>query len=340
MKAVRYYGPNKPLRIEDIDLPKIGDDEVLVKVKAAGICHTDLHFLDGTLVPWKGTLPITLGHEIAGEIEEVGEKVKNFKKGDRVVLNNNKSCGKCEYCKAGMQNLCDDLDQHGFTIDGGYAEYVKTVERTLVKLPNEVPFEKAAVLPCAVGSVYHGLVDQAKLKAGESLLINGFGGLGTSAFQVAKHLGAKVFVVDVSKEKLKMAEEMGADGAVDGTKPNVSEEIKKMTGGKGVNVALELVGLKKTMENALNSLAKTGRYVIIGYTKDLLEINPLSLVVGEFRIIGSVSYTQQNLIDVVELARMKKITPVVSKTVGLDEVPDVLNQMKEKKIVGRVVARP
>ncbi|MGQ9788696.1 MAG: alcohol dehydrogenase catalytic domain-containing protein [Candidatus Hadarchaeaceae archaeon] len=340
MKAVRYYGPNKPLRIEDIEVPKIGDDEVLVKVKAAGICHTDLHFLDGTLTPWKGTLPITLGHEIAGEIEEVGKEVKKFSRGDRVVLNNNKSCGRCEYCKAGMQNLCDDLDQHGFTIDGGYAEYVKTVERTLVKLPSEIPYEKAAVLPCAAGSVYHGLVDQAKLKAGESLLINGFGGLGTSALQVAKHLGAKVFVVDVSKEKLKIAEGMGADVVVDGTKTNISEEIKKMAEGKGVNVALELVGLKRTMENAFNSLAKTGRYVIIGYTKDLLEINPLSLVVGEFRIIGSVSYTHQNLVDVVELARKEKISPVVSKIVGLDEIPDVLNQLKEKKIVGRVVATP
>ncbi|MGB9591702.1 MAG: alcohol dehydrogenase catalytic domain-containing protein, partial [Candidatus Kryptoniota bacterium] len=110
MKAIRYYGPNKPLKIEDVEVPKIVDDEVLVKVKAAGICHTDLHFLDGTLVPWKGSLPITLGHEIAGEIEEVGKKVKKFKKGDRVVVNNNKSCGKCEYCRAGMENLCDNLD--------------------------------------------------------------------------------------------------------------------------------------------------------------------------------------------------------------------------------------
>jgi propanol-preferring alcohol dehydrogenase len=340
MKAVRYYGPNKPLKVEDVEIPKIGDDEVLVKVKAAGICHTDLHFLDGTLVPWKGTLPITLGHEIAGEVEKVGKNVKKFKNGDRVVVNNNKSCGKCEYCRAGAQNLCENLDQHGFTIDGGYAEYVKTIERTLVKLPSDVPFEKAAVLPCAAGSVYHGLVDQAKLQAGETLLINGFGGLGTSALQVAKNIGAKVFVVDISKDKLKMAEELGADGVVDGTKSNVSEEIKKMTGGKGVNVALELVGLKKTMENAINSLAKMGRYVIIGYTKDMLEVNPLSLVVGELRIIGSVSYTHQNLVDVVELAHKKKLSPVVSKIVSLDEVPEALQQLKEKKIMGRVVAKP
>ncbi|MEM2878167.1 MAG: alcohol dehydrogenase catalytic domain-containing protein [Candidatus Hadarchaeales archaeon] len=340
MKAVRYYGPNKPLKVENVEVPQIGDDEVLIKIKAAGVCHTDLHFLDGTLVPWKGTLPITLGHEIAGEVEETGKNIKNFKKGDRVVVNNNKSCGKCDYCRMGKQNLCSDLDQHGFTIDGGYAEYVKTVERTLIKLPSDVPFEKAAVLPCAVGSVYHALVDLAKLQSGESLLINGFGGLGTSAFQVAKHIGARVFVVDVSKEKLKLAEEMGADGVIDGSTENVGEEIKKMTGGKGVNVAVELVGLKKTMSNAINSLAKMGRYVIIGYTKDLLEVSPLLLVVGEYHVIGSVSYTHQNLVDVVNLAHMKKISPVVSKTISLEEIPSALDQIKERKIIGRVVAMP
>lgn len=339
MKAVRYYGPGKPLKIEEIEVPKIGDDEVLVKVKAAGVCHTDLHFLDGTLVPWKGELPITLGHEIAGEVEEVGKTVKNFKKGDRVVLNNNKGCGKCKYCKMGRQNLCEELDQNGFTIDGGYAEYVKTVERTLVRLPEDVPFEKAAVLPCAVGSVYHGLVDAAGLQAGESLLINGFGGLGTSALQVAKYIGAKTFVVDISEEKLKLAEEMGADGVIHGASSDVSAEIKKMTGGKGVDVALELVGLKKTMGNAVNSLAKLGRYVIIGYTKDLFEVSPLTLVVGELKVMGSVSYTQKNLEDVVRLAHEKKISPLVSQTVSLEEVPKALEQLKERKILGRIVAK-
>jgi len=340
MKAVRYYGPGKPLRVEEVETPKIGDTEVLVKVKAVGICHTDLHFLDGTLTPWKGELPITLGHEIAGEIIEVGKNVRKFKEDDRVVLNNNVGCGRCHYCKTGHENLCDDLDQHGFTIDGGYAELIKTVERTLVKLPADVPYEAGSVLPCATASVYHGLVNIAELQKGEVLMINGFGGLGTNALQLAKYLGAKTFVTDISDEKLKLAKKLRADTAINAATSNVSEEIRKLTDGKGADVILELVGTKKAMENALSSLGKTGRYVILGYTKDKLELSPLNLVVGEFKVLGSVSYIHQDLENVVKLAHEKKIDPVISKIFRLEDVPEALKLMKEGKIIGRAVAKP
>lgn len=340
MKAVRYYGPGKPLRIEEVETPKIGDNEVLVKVKAAGICHTDLHFLDGTLTPWKGELPITLGHEIAGEIIEVGKNVSKFKKGNRVILDNKVSCGKCYYCKTGHDNLCDDLDQHGFTIDGGYAELVKTIERTLVELPTDVSYEVGAILPCAAASVYHGLVDMVELQKGEVLMINGFGGLGTNALKLAKHLGSKTVVTDISDEKLMLAKKLGADATVNVTVSDVKEEIKKLTDGRGADVVLELVGTRKAMENALGSLGKAGRYLIIGYTKDMLELSPLNLVVGEFKVFGSVSYTHQDLENVVKLVHAKKIDPVVSQTFRLEDVPEALKLLKEGKIIGRAVAKP
>jgi len=341
MKAIRYYGPEKPLKVEEIEIPKMGDNEVLVKVKAAGICHTDLHFLDGTLTPWKGELPLTLGHEIAGEIIEVGKNVNKFNKGDRVVLDNKVSCGKCHYCKTGHENLCADLDQHGFTIDGGYAEVVKTVERTLVELPTDVSYEVGAILPCATASVYHGLVDIAGLQKGEVLMINGFGGLGTNALQLAKHLGAKTIVTDVSDEKLMLAKKLGADATVNVTVSDVGGEIKKLTdGGGGADVVLELVGTKKAMANALDSLEKAGRYVIIGYTKDKLELSPLNLVVGELKVFGSVSYTHQDLKNVVKLVHEKKINPVVSQTFRLDDIPEALKLLKQGKIIGRAVAKP
>lgn len=339
MKAVRYYGPGKPLKVEKIETPRIGDDGVLVKVRAAGICHTDLHFLDGTLTPWKGELPLTLGHEIAGEVYEVGKNVKKFKKGDRVVVDNNVGCGKCDYCKAGSQNLCVNLDQIGFTVDGGYAEFVKAPESSLVKLPPDVSFEAGSVLPCAGASAYHGLANIAGLKKGEALMINGFGGVGTMALQVAKHLGAKTIVVDISDEKLKLAREMGADGVINAAAANVGEEVKKLTNGKGADVVIEFVGRKKTMENALNSLAKMGRYVILGYTKDNLELSPLGLVVGEHKVLGSVAYTHQDLENMVKLTHEKKIKPVVSRAFKLEEVPKALELMKEGKIVGRTVVK-
>ena len=214
MKAVRYYAPEQPLKYEEAPLPKIGADEVLIQVKAAGICHTDLHFMEGVLKPWKGTLPLTLGHEIAGDIVSVGKNVKGFKVKDRVVLANVIACGKCEYCKSGRENLCNDLDQIGFTVDGGYAEYVKTKEQTLVKLPENVSYEVGSTLTCAAASCYHAIVDIAEAKKGETILLNGFGGLGTNALQIAKHLGLKVIAVDVAKDKLKMAQELGAEKTI------------------------------------------------------------------------------------------------------------------------------
>lgn len=339
MKAVRYYGPNKPLKVEEIALPKIKDNEVLVKVKAAGICHTDLHFLDGTLTPWKGELPLILGHEIAGEVYEIGKNVKKVKKGDRVVVNNNIGCGACEYCKTGHQNICPSLDQIGFTVDGGYAEYVKAPEGNLIKLPDNVSYEAGSVLPCAGGSAYHALVSTAGLKKGETLMINGFGGLGTMALQIAKNIGAKVIVVDVAEDKLQLAKKMGADGMINGAKANVPEEVKKLTGGKGADVIVEFVGRKQTMENAMNSLAKMGRYVIVGYTKDHLDLIPLLISVGEYRILGSVAYTHDDLAAMVKLAHEGKIEPVVSKTFKLEEIPKALELIKEGKIIGRVVGK-
>jgi len=340
MKAVRYYGPGKPLRVEEVETPKIGDNELLVKVKAAGICHTDLHFLDGTLTPWKGELPITLGHEISGEIIEVGKNVNKFKAGDRVVLSNNVGCGKCNYCKTGRQNLCIDLDQHGFTIDGGYAELIKTVESTLVKLPEDVSYEAGSVITCAGASVYHGLIDIAELQKGETLMINGFGGLGSNALQIGKYFGAKTLVTDISDEKLKLAKELGSDATINAATSNVGEEVRKLTGGRGADVILELVGTKKAMENSLSSLGKMGRYVIMGYTKDKLEVSPLNLVVGEIKVLGSVSYTNQDLENVVKLAHEKKINPVISRIFRLEDVPEALKLMKEGKIIGRTVAKP
>jgi len=339
MKAVRYYGPNKPLKVEEIPIPKIKDNEVLVKVKAAGICHTDLHFLDGTLTPWKGELPLILGHEIAGEVHEIGKDVKKVKKGDRVVVNNNIGCGVCEYCKTGHQNICPSLDQIGFTVDGGYAEFVKAPEENLINLPDKVSFEAGSVLPCAGGSAYHALVSTAGLKKGETLMINGFGGLGTMALQIAKNIGAKIIVVDVAEDKLQLAKKMGADGAINGAKANVPEEVKKLTGGKGADVIVEFVGRKQTMENAMNSLAKMGRYVIVGYTKDHLDLIPLLISVGEYKILGSVAYTHDDLAAMVKLAHEGKIEPVVSESFKLEEIPKALELIKEGKIIGRVVGK-
>jgi alcohol dehydrogenase, propanol-preferring len=340
MKAVRYYEPEKPLKSENIEIPKPNEDEVLIKVKAAGLCHTDLHFLDGTLKPWKGTLPLTLGHEIAGDISEVGTKVKEYKKGERVVVSNVISCGKCYYCKTGHENLCSNLDQIGFTVDGGYAEYVKAPESTLIELPNNVSYESGSVLTCAAASCYHALVGIAQASPGETLLLNGFGGLGSNALQIAKSLGLQVIAVDVSEEKLKSAIDLGALATINATSQKVDEEAKKITKGEGVDIALELVGRTKTIENAFRSLRKRGRLVFIGYTKDTFTLNPLELVVFEGAIKGSVAYTKSDLRNVVRLASEGKISPIISESYRLDEVNEALEKIRAGQVLGRAVVNP
>jgi len=340
MKVVRYYAPEEPFRYEEAPIPKIGSKDVLVKVRAAGICHTDLHFLQGVLKPWKGTLPLTLGHEIAGDITSVGDKVTGFKQGDRVVMANVIPCGKCDYCKSGRENLCSDLDQIGFTTDGGYAQFVKAPEKTLVKLPSNVSYENGSVLTCAAASCHHAIVNIAQAKKGETILLNGFGGLGSNALQIAKHIGLKVIAVDVAKEKLDLAEELGAEKTVNATLQNVPEEIKKFTGGKGVDIAIEFVGRTRTMENAFRSLGKSGRLVFVGYTKDMFTVSPLDLVVSETSVKGSVAYTKKDLESVVKLAGEGKINPVISEKVCLSDVNNTLERMQKGEIMGRAVAIP
>ncbi len=340
MKAARYYGPEQPLKIEDVQIPKIGNDEALIKVQAAGLCHTDLHFLDGTLKPWKGTLPITLGHEVAGDVVETGSNIKNFKKGDRVAISNCISCGECIYCKTGHENLCSYLDQVGFTVDGGYANYVKTKEKTLVKLPRNVSYDTASVLACAGASCYHALVSIAQAKHGETVLLNGFGGLGSNALQIAKALGLQVIAVDVAKEKLKIAEELGATSTIDASSQKVPEEVRKVTNGAGVDIALELVGRSNTIENAFRSLGKMGRLVFIGYTKDSFTFSPLELVVFEYAIRGSVAYTKNDLENVIKLASEKSVNPIVSEQYEIPQVNQALQKLRDGKMLGRAVVKP
>jgi propanol-preferring alcohol dehydrogenase len=340
MKAARYYMAGEQLRIEDIPIPKIDSNEVLIKVRSSGICHTDLHFIDGTLKPWKGQIPLTLGHEISGDIVEIGDKIKNYKKGDRVALSNSVPCGKCRYCQAGKENLCLNLDQIGFTLDGGYAEYCKTVEQTLVKLPNNMSYETASVLTCAAASCYHALVDIANAKKGETLLLNGFGGLGSNALQIAKALELEVIAVDVVDKKLQMAKDLGAMDTVNAAEQKVDEEVKKLTKNEGVDIALELVGISSSMDNAFRSLRRTGRFIFVGYTKDKICINPLDLVVAENSIKGSVAYTKSNLEKVIELASEGKISPVITKKYPLTQLNEALELMRKGKIIGRAVAIP
>ncbi|AEA13524.1 Alcohol dehydrogenase GroES domain protein [Thermoproteus uzoniensis 768-20] len=338
MRAARFYGPGKPLAIEEVPRPSPGPGEVLVRVKAAGVCHTELHFLDGILN--LGVMPITLGHEIAGVVEEVGPGVDDPKPGDRVIVYYYVGCGRCRHCLRGEENLCENPKaEYGFITDGGYAEYVKVPARNAVKLPDNIPFEQAAPIGCSVTTAIHA-TKRARPEMGEYVAVYGVGAVGFALIQYNKLIGAKVIAIGRSERKLALARELGADYVINARSEDVVRKALEITGGRGVDVVYELVGVKETMDNSLKMLAKRGRLVLIGYWRDKLEANPLDLVVKEAVITASVGNTLEELIEAVRLVSEGKIKVVVDRVVGLSKINEELERLRRGEVVGRVVINP
>jgi len=324
MKSVRMIEAGKPLELQEIPIPTISEKEILVRVRAAGICHSDAHYRAGRSA--MGMLPITLGHEVAGVVEKIGSQVTNVKAGDRVCLHYNITCGDCYYCSTGNEQFCDTVKMLGHHVDGGYAEYIAIPARNAIHLPAEIPFEEGATLMCASATALHAL-RKSKLKAGETVAIFGIGGLGLSAIQLAKASGAvEVYAVDIKQDKLELASEYNAI-PIDAGRVDAVEEIRKLTKGKGVDVALEMIGMPKTMEQAIDSVGFLGRAVLVGLNQQPIQINTYMQVLGkEAEIIGSNDHLLQELPLLVDMARRKILdtSHVVSQTISLDA--DKINQ--------------
>ena len=324
MKSIRMVETGKPLQLQEIPIPNIGEKDVLVRVCAAGICHSDAHYRAGRSS--MGMMPITLGHEVAGVVEKIGSQVTNVKAGDRVCLHYNITCGDCYYCSTGNEQFCDTVKMLGHHVDGGYAEYIAIPARNAIHLPAEIPFEEGATLMCASATALHAL-RKSKLKAGETVAIFGIGGLGLSAIQLAKASGAvEVYAVDIKQDKLELASEYNAI-PIDAGRVDAVEEIRKLTKGKGVDVALEMIGMPKTMEQAIDSVGFLGRAVLVGLNQQPIQINTYMQVLGkEAEIIGSNDHLLQELPLLVDMARRKILdtSHVVSQTISLDA--DKINQ--------------
>ena len=318
MKSVRMIEAGKPLELQEIPVPKIGEKDVLVRVRAAGICHSDAHYRAGRSS--MGMMPITLGHEIAGFVEKIGSKVTNVIAGDRVCLHYSITCGDCYYCSTGNDQFCDTVKMLGHHVDGGYAEFIAVPARNAIHLPDEIPFEEGATLMCASATAHHAL-RKGRVRAGETVAIFGVGGLGLSAIQLAKALGAiEVFAVDIKDDKLELASEYGAI-PINGNRVDAVQEIRKLTDGKGVNVGIEMIGLPKTMKQTVESLGVMGRAVIVGISQVPLEVNPYQTLIGyEAEVIGSNDHLLQELPLLIDLARRKILdtSKVVSQNIPLD----------------------
>ena len=318
MEAIRLVELGKPLEQQKIPIPSAGEEDVLIRVRASGICHSDAHYRAGRSS--MGMLPITLGHEVAGEVEWVGSKVTTVKAGGRVCLHYNISCGDCTYCKSGNEQFCTTVKMIGHHIDGGYAEYIAVPARNAIPLPEEISFDEGATLMCASATALHAL-RRGRIKDGETVAIFGVGGLGLSAIQLAKALGAvEVYAVDIKLDKLELASEYGAI-PIDASRLDAVQEIRSLTKGQGVDVALEMIGLPATMKQTIASLGVLGRAVIVGLSQTPLEINPYQTLIGyEAEIIGSNDHLLQELPLLIDMARRKVLdtSHVVSQRIPLD----------------------
>ncbi len=339
MLAVRYSGPKRPLTLDRVPVPAPGPGEALVRVRAAGVCRTELHFLDGLLD--LGVAPLTLGHEIAGEVAALGAGAEGVKPGDRVLVCYYATCGRCRWCRTGRENLCGHpVAQLGFTADGGYAEYLKAPVRVMVPLPEGLDFVPASTLGCSVTTALHASGTIANLRAGETAVVYGAGGVGFALVQVCKARGATVIAVGRSAQKLDRAMRLGADAVINAAEGKVSERIRALTGGEGADVIFELVGVRETMGEAAAALRKRGRLVFIGYSEDPFTVSPLRLVIDEAQVLASVGNTLQEAHEAVAWAAKGIVRAIVDRTYPLAEAPAALEALRRGEIVGRAVLLP
>jgi len=338
MRAIRYHGPKQPLRLETLPKPTPGPGEIVVKVAASGICHTELHFLSGLLN--LGVHPLTLGHEIVGVVEEVGAGVTSPKTGDRVILYYYVGCGRCAHCLAGDEHLCDALvAEYGFVSDGGFAEYAKVPARNAVQLPDSVSDEAAAPIGCGVTTAVHAAA-LARLAAGDVVLVYGVGTVGFGLIQLAQLTGAEVIAVSRTPAKLEKAKALGAAHAVSARDGKVAERVREITGGHGADVVFELVATRETMAASTGALAKRGRLVFIGYSEDSYTVHPIQLVITEAAVTGSVGNTLHELVRAVDLVGRGKIQTVVDRVIPLGEFQKGIDALAAGQLVGRAVLKP
>jgi propanol-preferring alcohol dehydrogenase len=338
MRAVRYHGPRQPLRLESVPKPSPKPGEVLVKISAAGLCHTELHFLSGLLN--LGVQPLTLGHEVVGVVEDAGAGVESPRAGDRVILHYYVGCGRCVHCLVGDENLCDALRaEYGFIADGGFAEYIAVPARNAVRLPPEITDEAAAPIGCGVTTAVHA-AGLARLSAGDVVLVYGVGAVSFGLIQLARLSGAEVIAVSRTPAKLEKARALGAAHALNGNEGKVAERVREITHGHGADVVFELVATKETMAASTAALAKRGRLVFIGYSEDSFTVHPIQLVITEASVTGSVGNTLGELVRAVDLVARGGIRTVVDRTLDLGEFQKGIDALQKGQLIGRAVLKP
>lgn len=333
MKAAVVNEFKAPLEVKEIEKPSISYGEVLVRIKACGVCHTDLHAAHGDW-PVKPKLPLIPGHEGVGVVEEVGPGVTHLKVGDRVGIPwLYSACGHCEYCLSGQETLCENQLNAGYSVDGGYAEYCRAAADYVVKIPDNLSFEEAAPIFCAGVTTYKAL-KVTGAKPGEWVAIYGIGGLGHVAVQYAKAMGLHVVAVDLGDEKLELAKELGADLVVNPLKEDAAQFMKEKVG--GVHATVVTAVSKPAFESAYKALRRGGACVLVGLPPEEMPIPIFDTVLNGVKVIGSIVGTRKDLQEALQFAAEGKVKTII-EVQPLEKINDVFDRMLKGQINGRVV---
>jgi propanol-preferring alcohol dehydrogenase len=331
-----------PLKLKDVPVPKIGPNLALIRVR---VCGAGLTVVIMIATPGRiQAYPRIPGHEIAGEIVEVGSEVRTFRAGQRVTNHYYLTCGHCRYCRSGRETLCENFRGNvGQGCDGGYAEYVALPERNLVAIPDGVSDLEASVAADAIATPYHACHAEAQVAPGDNVLVIGAGGgVGIHMLQMARLCGGRVLAAEIGEEKMALARELGADEVIDARRGELAKQVKALTAGRGVEAAIDMVGSSETLQAALASLAPAGRMVIIGSkpkavygTDPSFTVNPQEFMRQAQEIHGSRYVNNSEIVRTLELVKLKRIKAVVNRTFPLEQAEQVHELLRKNAIAGR-----
>lgn len=332
MSAARFHSASGRLKVEQLPLPEVGPLDVLVRIRACGICLSDVHLIDGSLP--SRLARVVPGHEAAGEIAAMGELVTDWRIGQRVVIAGGRPCWTCAACERGQFESCLRTQVMGFDFDGAWAQYAAVCSLVLTEVPEQVPYPQAAILADAVSTPYAGLITRARLQAGESVGLWGIGGLGVHAVRIAVLAGAGLIVaLDPSPAARERALAAGAHHALDPGRDDVPAELERLTHGMGLDLAVDLAGHNSVLNQADACLGRYGRLLMIGLSVDPIVLGPGALFgVAGHSLIGHLGYGKADLDAVVDLVSTGKldVSGSVSALVGLDEIVEAVGRLRDK----------
>ena len=346
MKAAVFEATKKPLVVKNVPDPECAANSAIIAVEANGICRSDWHAWSGDW-SWMGLEAkpgSILGHEFCGIVQEVGKDIKNFKKGDRVVVPFSQGDGTCEYCRNGQSNVCLTPLLPGFSYHGGFGHLVAVpfADLNLVSLPESIGFVEAASMGCRFMTSFHGIVDRAQVKPGEWVVVHGCGGIGLSAINIAAAIGANVIGVDLDSAKLELAKGVGASHVINAKKGDPIPQIQELTGG-GAHVSVDALGIATTCRNSIMSLRKQGRHLQIGLTTAAeggeISVPIDRMVTMELQIIASLGMQASHYPQMLQMVVAGKVSPkaMITGTCGLDGINKIFDEMNTFQNVGVTV---